>query len=141
MSLSTRQQRRIRRTREGARRLREVESERSVLGPVYARHQGYWRDLSVEIGGTIVSAVLIFSFGRILGYIERPSGRSEILHLLGLFAVVFTVVFAFVRLRRVRADHPGASSARLITRYLRAVEPHWSVPMLVVGVALSLGYF
>jgi hypothetical protein len=105
------------------------------------RHPDYWRDLSVEIAGTIISAVLVFGFARLFGYIERPSGRSELLRLLGLVAVVFAVVFAAVRVRRVRADHPGASSGRLLTAYLRAIGPHWSIPMLLVGVALGLGYF
>ena len=141
MSITARQKRRIRRTQESARERRELESHRHSLSPLQPRHPDYWRDLSVEIAGTIISAVLVFGFARVFGYIERPSGRSELLRLLGLVAVVFAIAFAAVRVRRVRADHPGASSGRLFTDYLRAIGPHWSIPTLVVGVALCLGYF
>ena len=141
VSITARQKRRIRRTQESARERRELESHRHSLSPLQPRHPDYWRDLSVEIAGTIISAVLVFGFARLFGYIERPSGRSELLRLLGLLAVVFTVVFGSVRVHRVRANHPGASSARLFTAYLRAIGPHWSIPMLLVGVSLGLGYF
>ena len=141
MSITARQKRRIRRTQDSARQRRELESHRHSLIPLQPRHPDYWRDLSVEIAGTIISAVLVFGFARVFGYIERPSGRSELLRLVGLLAVVSTVVFAALRIRRVRADHPGASSARRLPAYLRAIGPHWSIPTLVVGVALSLGYF
>ena len=109
--------------------------------PVQVRQPDYWRDISVEIAGTIFSAMMIFGFGHIFGYIEHPSGRSELPRLIGLFAILFAVVFAFVRVRRVRADHPGASQARLLRVYLRAIKPHLSIPMLILGVLLSLGYF
>jgi hypothetical protein len=141
VSITARQKRRIRRTQESARERRELEARRHALIPLQPRHPDYWRDLSVEIGGTIISAVLVFGFGRAFGYIDRPSARSELLRLLGLLVVVFAVAFAFVRVRRVRANHPGASSARLVTAYLRAIGPHWSIPMLLVGGALCLGYF
>jgi hypothetical protein len=141
VSITARQKRRIRRTQESARERRELESHHHSLIPLQPRHPDYWRDLSVEIGGTIISAVLVFGFARVFGYIERPSVRSELLRLLGLVAVAFAVVLASVRVRRVRSDHPGASNARLFTAYLRAIGPHWSIPMLLVGVALCLGYY
>ena len=108
--------------------------------PVQVREPDYWRDISVEIAGTIFSAMLIFSFGHIFGYIEHPAGRSELPRLLGLSGVLFAVVFAFVRIRRVRVDHPEASSARLFRIYLRAIQPQWSMPTLALGAALGLGY-
>ena len=88
-----------------------------------------------------MSAVLLFTFARFFGYIERPSGRSELLRLSGLVAVTFVAGFAIRRVRRVRATHPGASRAHLVRPYLRAIEPQWSIPMLFLGVALGLGYF
>jgi hypothetical protein len=141
MSMTGRQKRRIQRTRESARRLRELENHHRYLLPAQARQPEYWRDLSVEIAGTIVAAFVIFTSGHLLGYIERPAGRSEMLRLLGLLAIVLVVVFAIVRVRRVRADHPGASSARLAGLYVRAIAPHWSIPALVFGVGLGLGFF
>lgn len=139
--MTSRQKRRIRRTQESARELRELQSRRHSMIPVQVREPDYWRDISVEIAGTILSAMMIFGFGHIFGYIEHPSGRSELPRLIGLFATLFAVVFAFVRVRRVRADHPGASGARLARVYLRAIKPHLSLPMLVLGVLLGLGYF
>jgi len=88
-----------------------------------------------------MSAVLLFTFARFFGYIERPSGRSELLRLSGLVAVIFVVGFAITGVRRVRATHPGVASAHLVRSYLRAVQPNWSIPMLLLGVALGLGYF
>ena len=105
------------------------------------RQPDYWRDISVEIAGTIFSAMLIFSFGHIFGYIEHPSGRSELPRLLGLLATLSVLVFAFMRVRRVRADHPGASRARLVGVSLRAIRLHLSLPTLVLGVLLALGAF
>jgi hypothetical protein len=141
LSLTSRQKRRMRRTQESARQLRELQSQRHSLIPVQVRQPDYWRDISVEIAGTILSAVLIFGFGHIFGYIEHPSGRSELPRLLGLLAILFAVVFAFLRVRRVRADHPGASRARLVPGYLRAIQPHWTIPTVALGVLLGLGYF
>lgn len=140
MSLTARQKRRINRTQQAARRLRELESHRHSLVPVATRHPDYWRDLSVEIVGTILSAVLIFGFGRIFGYIERPSGRSEMLRILGLLGVGLSLAFIVVRVLRVRLEHRGVARSRLAVLYVRAVEPHWSLPALAVGVALCLGY-
>ena len=134
------QKRRMRRTQESARELRELESQRHSVIPAQVREPDYWRDISVEIAGTIFSAMLIFSFGHIFGYIEHPSGRSELPRLLGLFAVLFAVIFALLRIRRVRVNHPGASSARLFRIYLRAIQPQWSMPTLALGAALGLGY-
>jgi hypothetical protein len=139
--MTSRQKRRIRRTQESARQLRELESRRRSLIPVQVREPDYWRDISVEIAGTIFSAVLIFGFGHIFGYIEHPSGRSELPRLLGLLATLSVLVFAFIRVRRVRADHPGASSARLIGVSLRAIRLPLSLPTLVLGVLLALGFF
>jgi hypothetical protein len=140
-SMTSRQKRRARRTQESARQLRELQSQRRYLLPTQMREPDYWRDISVEIAGTIISALLIFSVGHIFGYIEHPSGRSELPRLLGLFAVLFAVGFALLRIRRVRLDHPGASSARLFRIYLKAIQPQWSLPTLAVGVLLGLGYF
>jgi hypothetical protein len=139
--MTSRQKRRIRRTQESAHQLRELQSQRHSMIPVQVREPEYWRDISVEIAGTIISAMLIFGFGHIFGYIEHPSGRSELPRLLGLLATLSVVVFAFIRVRRVRADHPGASRARLVPVYLRAIKPHLSMPMLVLGVLLGLGFF
>jgi hypothetical protein len=140
--MTSRQKRRIRRTQESARELRELQSsQRHSILPVQVREPDYWRDISVEIAGTILSAVLIFGCGHIFGYIEHPSGRSELPRLLGLVATLSVVVFAFVRVRRVRADHPGASRARLVRSYLRAIKPHLSLPTLLLGVLLALGFF
>jgi hypothetical protein len=140
MAVTARQKRRIRRTQEAARQLRELHSEHRSLIPAQVRQPDYWRDLSIEIAGTVLSAVMIFSFGRMLGYIERPSIRSEILRLVGAVIILLAVAFAWRRVRRVRADHPGASSARLTGVYLRAVALQWSLPTFAVGVALCLGY-
>jgi hypothetical protein len=140
MAVTARQKRRIRRTQESARQLRELQSEHHSLIPVQVRQPDYWRDLSIEIAGTVLSAVMIFTFGRMLGYVERPSVRSEVLRLVGALIVLLAVVFAWRRVRRVRGDHPGASSARLASVYLRAIELQWSLPTLAVGVALCLGY-
>ena len=141
MSMTGRQKRRIQRTQESARRLRELENHRRSMIPVQARQPEYWRDISVEIAGTIVAAFVIFSFGHLLGYIERPEDRPEMLRLLGLLVIVFVVVFAIVRVRRARSDHPEASGGRLVRIYLRAIAPHWSVPALVLGVGLGVGVF
>ena len=138
--MTSAQKRRMRRTQESARELRELQSQRHSILPVQVREPDYWRDISVEIAGTIFSAMLIFSFGHIFGYIEHPKGHSELPRLVGLAAVLFSIVFAFLRIRRVRADHPAASSARLFKTYLRAVQPHWSMPTLALGAALGLGY-
>jgi hypothetical protein len=140
MAITARQKRRIRRTQDAARELREVQSQHHSLIPVQVRQPDYWRDLSIEIVGTILSAVMIFSFGRMLGYVERPSIRSEVLRLVGGTIILLAVVFAWRRVRRVRANHPGASSARLASVYVRAIELQWSLPTLAVGVALCLGY-
>jgi len=140
MAITTRQKRRIRRTQEAARELRQVQSQHHSLIPVQVRQPDYWRDLSIEIVGTILSAVMIFTFGRMLGYVERPSVRSEVLRLVGCTIILLAVVFAWRRVRRVRANHPGASSARLAGVYLRAIELQWSLPKLAVGTALCLGY-
>ena len=131
----------MRRTQESARELRELQSQRHPILPAQVREPDYWRDISVEMVGTIFSAMLIFSFGHLFGYIEHPSGHSELPRLIGLLAILFTFVFAFMRVRRVRADHPGASSARLTRVYLRAIQPHWSLPTLGLGILLGLGYF
>ena len=139
--MTSAQKRRMRRTQASARELRELQSERHSLIPVQVREPDYWRDISVEIAGTIFSAVLIFGVGHIFGYIEHPSGHSELPRLIGLAAVLFTIGFSFLRVRRVRAEHPGASSARLFKTYLRTIQPHWSLPTLAVGVLLGLGYF
>ena len=141
MSMSSGQKRRMRRTQESARELRERQSRPRSMIPVQVREPDYWRDISVEIAGTIVSAMLIFGFGHIFGYIEHPTGRSELPRLLGLLATLSVLVFVFVRIRRVRADHPGASRARLVGAYLRAIRLHVSLPTLVLGVLLSLGFF
>jgi hypothetical protein len=141
MSMTSGQKRRMRRTQESARELRELQSRPRSMIPVQVREPDYWRDLSVEIAGTIFSAMLIFGFGHIFGYIEHPSGRSELPRLLGLLATLSVLVFVFVRIRRVRADHPGASRARLVGAYLRAIRLHVSLPTLVLGVLLSLGFF
>jgi hypothetical protein len=138
--LTSRQKRRMRRTQESARELRELQSQHHSVIPVQVRQPDYWRDLSIEIVGTIFSAMLIFSVGHVFGYIEHPSGRSELPRLIGLLATLFTLIFAFLRTRRVRKDHPGASSARLAQVYLRAIKPHWSLPTLALGVLLGLGY-
>ena len=138
--MTSRQKRRARRTQESARELRELQSQRHSILPVQVREPDYWRDISVEIAGTIVSAMLIFSFGHIFGYIEHPSGRAVLPRLLGLFAIVFTIGFAVLRIRRVRTNHPEATSTRLARVYLRAVQPHWSIPTLVLGSVLGLGY-
>jgi hypothetical protein len=130
----------MRRTQESARELRELQSQHHSVIPVQVRQPDYWRDLSIEIVGTIFSAMLIFSVGHIFGYIEHPAGRSELPRLIGLLATLFTLVFAILRARRVRRDHPGASSARLAQVYLRAIKPHWSLPTLALGVLLGLGY-
>ena len=140
MSMTARQKRRIQRTQESARQLRELEHHRSVI-PVQARQPEYWRDVSVEIAGTIVAAFVLFSSAHLLGYIERPEGRSEMLRVVGLLAIVFVAVFAFIRVRRVRGVHPGASRARLVGVYARAVAPHWTVPTLALGLGLALGVF
>jgi hypothetical protein len=131
----------MRRTQESARELRELQSQRHPILPAQVREPDYWRDISVEMVGTIFSAMLIFSFGHLFGYIEHPAGRSVLPRLIGLLAILVTFVFAFMRVRRVRADHPGASSARLTRVYLRAIQPHWSLPTLGLGLLLSLGYF
>jgi hypothetical protein len=140
MAVTARQKRRMRRTQEAAREMRELHSEHHSLIPAQVRQPDYWRDLSIEIAGTILSAVMIFTFGRMLGYVERPSIRSDILRVVGAVVVLLPVVFAWRRLRRVRADHPGASSARLVSVYLRAIQLQWSLPTLAVGVALCFGY-
>ena len=72
---------------------------------------------------------------------RAPCGPLGTPRLIGLLAILVTFVFAFMRVRRVRADHPGASSARLTRVYLRAIQPHWSLPTLGLGLLLSLGYF
>jgi hypothetical protein len=140
MAITARQKRRIRRTQEAARELREVQSQHHSLIPAQVRQPDYWRDLSIEIAGTILSAAMIFSFGRMLGYIERPSVRSEILRTVGVTVIALAVAFVWIRARRVRANHPGASNDRLVGVYLRAIELQWSLPALAVGVALCLGY-
>jgi hypothetical protein len=104
------------------------------------RRPDYWRDLSIEIVGTILSALLIYGFGRVLGYIERPSVRSELLSVLGLLATLFPLLFAWGRVRASRARHPGGSRAARFAVYLRAIEPHWTVPTFIVGVALCVNY-
>jgi hypothetical protein len=139
--MTSRQKRRIRRTQESARQLRELQSQRHSMIPVQVREPEYWRDISVEIAGTILSAMLIFGFGHIFGYIEHPSGRSELPRLLGLLATLSVLVFAFIRVRRVRADHPGASRARLVRVSLRAIRLPLSLPTLVLGVLLGLGFY
>jgi hypothetical protein len=140
MAITARQKRRIRRTQEAARELREVQSQHHSLIPAQVRQPDYWRDLSIEIAGTILSAAMIFSFGRMLGYIDRPSVRSEILRTVGVAVIALAVAFVWIRARRVRANHPGASNDRLVSVYLRAIELQWSLPALAVGVALCLGY-
>ena len=140
MTITARQRRRIRRTQEAARELREVQSQHHSLIPTQVRQPDYWRDLSIEIAGTILSAAMIFSFGRMLGYIDRPSVRSEILRTVGVAVIALAVAFVWIRARRVRANHPGASNGRLVSVYLRAIELQWSLPALAVGVALCLGY-
>jgi hypothetical protein len=97
VSMTSRQKRRMRRTQESARELRELQSQRRSLIPVQVREPDYWRDISVEIAGTIFSAMLIFGFGHIFGYIEHPSGLSELPRLLGLVATLSVLVFAFIR--------------------------------------------
>ena len=139
--MTSRQKRRMRRTQESARQLRELQTRRHSLIPAQVREPDYWRDISVEIAGTILSAMLIFGLGHIFGYIEHPSGRNELPRLLGLLATLSVVVFIFIRVRRVRADHPGASRARLVGVYLAAIKPHLSLPTLVLGVLLALGFF
>lgn len=139
--MTSRQKRRIRRTQESARELRELESRRHSLIPVQVRQPDYWRDISVEIAGTIFSAMLIFGFGHIFGYIEHPSGRTELPRLLGLLTMLSVLVFAFIQVRRVRANHPGASRTRLVGVSLRAIRPHLSLPTLALGLLLAVGVF
>ena len=76
--MTSRQKRRARRTQESARKLRELQSRRHSMIQVQVRQPDYWRDISVEIAGTIFSAMMIFGFGHIFGYIEHPSGLSLI---------------------------------------------------------------
>jgi hypothetical protein len=140
MAMTSGQKRRMRRTQESARELRELQSRRRSMIPAPVREPDYWRDISVEIAGTLFSAMLIFGFGHIFGYIEHPSGRSELPRLLGLLATMSVVVFVFIQVRRVRTDHPGASRARLVGVYLRAIKPHLSMPTLVLGLLLGLGF-
>lgn len=146
LSVTGRQRLRIQRSQKQARRRQDLtgpshalQSTHHSLVATEIRRPDYWRDLSIEIAGTILSAVLIFGFGRILGYIERPSVQSELLSLLGLLVTGFAVLFVLERVRRVRAHHPGASGARLFLVYLRAIKPYLSIPTLVLGVALCLG--
>ena len=142
MALSSQQRRRIRRTQESSRRLRELEREtqrRSIPG--YARqHPDYWRDLSVEIAGPVMAAAMLFFFGRFLGYIEEPDIREELLRLIGLIVVVSAFAFAFVRVRRVSLDRASVPPGQRVRVYLHAISPHWTIPALLLGVVMSLGY-
>jgi hypothetical protein len=139
-SLTGRQKRRILLSLKESHRLHEVQEPHLAI-PTELRRPAYWRDFSVEVGGTLVSAALLFGFGRMFGYIERPDGREEVLHLLGVILVVSSLAFVVTRVRRVRAEHAEGSVIQRVAAYVRAAQPHWSVPLLLMGSALSLGYF
>lgn len=152
-SVTSRQRQRMQRSQQAARRSeaapRSEESTDASPQPRQPHHSlieteirrpDYWRDLSIEIVGTILSALMIYGFGRVLGYIERPSVRSELLSVLGLLATLFPLLFAWGRVRSNRVRHPGGSRVARFAVYLRAIEPHWTVPTFVVGVALCVNY-
>ncbi len=139
MSLSARQKHRIRRTRDAARELRALEQHRHNPAPLRAPKIEYWRDLSVEVGGTLISAFLIFGFGRAAGFFTHPDERSLVLRVIGVGAIVATLAFLAFRYRHYRHDriagHPETSNA-----LFRALVPQVSVPMLLLGLMLALGY-
>ena len=141
LTLTSRQKRRALRIQAAARRQRALHSRRRLLVPAPVRQPEYWRDLSIEIGGTLVSGLLIFTFARLFGYLDRPAGRSDLLRGVGVFAIMFAVGIALLRVRRIRANRTGASPRLPVRIVLHAIVAPWSVPILVVGVALTLGYF